>query len=137
MNHVLTRSLGLFLLASSSLVTGCSLETGNGAAPKLEEVTLEKTELAVGKVETVKITIAYEDSDGDIATIHEQATSAAGTSQKPNSLTLDEAAGQTEGTHAFALQLGSSAKGTVTLSFWLKDSKGNESEKVTRTITIK
>ena len=133
------------LFAALSLITapvfGCSddaAETAEkGAPPTLVDVTLDKTEIAVGALETVKITISYSDPDGDVAKLGEQLVTPSGTSQAPNVLDLPEAAGQKEGTHALAFQIAAPAAGEAQVSFWLVDAQGNESEKVTRTISAK
>jgi hypothetical protein len=133
------------ILAAIALLTaplpGCTSdatgEAEEGSPPTLVDVTLDKTEIAVGALETVKITIAYADADGDIAKMGEQLVTPSGTSQSPNILDLGEAAGQKKGTYAFALQIAAPAEGAAEVSFWLIDQQGNESEKVTRTITAK
>ena len=134
-----------FFVAALALITapalGCSAdaadETDKGSPPKLVDVTFDKNEIPVGALETVKVTITYSDADGDVAKIGEQLTTPSGTSQSPNVVELSEAAGQKEGTHAFALQIAAPAAGAAEVSFWLVDRKGNESDKVTRTITAK
>ncbi len=133
------------ILTALSLITipvlGCSADASDsaekGSPPKIVDVTLDKTEIAVGKLETVKVTIAYADADADITKVGQQLVSPSGTSQSPNVLDIGEASGQKEGTHAFALQIAAPAAGDANVSFWLVDAQGNESEKVTRTISAK
>jgi len=135
------RSFFAALTLSAAPLLGCSDDAADssekGSAPTLVDVTLDKTEIAVGALETVKITITYSDPDGDVVKVGEQLVAPSGTSQAPNTLDLAEAAGQKEGTHAFALQLAAPAAGEAQVSFWLVDAQGNESGKVTRTITAK
>ena len=133
------------LLAALALITtpvlGCTAdaadETAKGSPPKLVDVTLDKNEIAVGALETVKVTLAYSDVDGDVAKVGEQLVTPSGTSQSPNVVEVGEATGQKEGTHAFALQIAAPAAGVAEVSFWLIDQQGNESERITRTITAK
>lgn len=131
------------VLTALSLTTisilGCSGDddTKKGSAPKLVDVTLDKAEIAVGALETLKIAVTYSDADGDVAKLGEQLVAPSGTSQSPNVIDLPEASGQKEGTHALALQIAAPTVGEANVSFWLVDQQGNESEKVTRTITAK
>jgi uncharacterized protein YgbK (DUF1537 family) len=126
------------LLAIATLV-GCSGSdsTDKGSAPTITDVTLDKTEITVGSLETIKITVAYADPDGDVAKVDNQLVPQGGTSQPPGSLDIHEAAGQKEGTQAFALQIAAPAAGNADVVFWLVDARGNESQKVTKTITAK
>jgi hypothetical protein len=130
----------LVALIAMLATIGCGssdTEDSKGTPPTIKDVTLDKTQVTKGAIETVKVTLAYSDVEGDVAKVVEQLLPKEGTSNPPNELTLDKAAGQKEGTHAFALQMAASKAGEIEVAFWLVDAKGNESEHVKRTITIK
>ena len=128
---------GLVALVATVGCGGSDTEEEKGTPPAITDVTLDKTEIAKGAIETIKVDIAYSDAEGDVAKVFEQLTPKGGTSQAPKELALSEAAGQKEGTHALVLQLGATQAGEAEVAFWLVDAKGNESEKVKRTITVK
>jgi hypothetical protein len=133
------RTLLVALIAMLTTM-GCGssdAEESKGTPPTIKDVTLDKTEVTKGSVETVKVTVAYSDLEGDVAKVVEQLLPKEGTSTAPNELSLDKAAGQKEGTHALALQIAALKAGEVDVAFWLVDAKGNESEHVKRTITVK
>ncbi len=121
----------VFLAACSS-----SSSTDKGSPPVITDVTLDKTEIAIGKIETIQATVTFTDADGDVVRLEQQLT-AGGTSQAPDAVDIPEASGQKQGSHAFAIAIGAPSAGTADLAFWLVDAQGNESAHVTRTVTAK
>jgi hypothetical protein len=116
-----------------TLLTACGSSSPSAdasAPPVLTDVTLDKTQLRVGVVETIQVTVSYTDADGDVAHLEQQIAS-----QAPESVDMPGAAGQKHGTQAFMLAVGAPAAGSADLAFWLVDSRGNESAHVTRTLT--
>jgi hypothetical protein len=124
----------LSLALGAVALAGCAADAGS--PPTLSDVTLGKTEITRGQLETITAKLAYSDDDGDVASIVSQATSPDGTSTAPSTAPIAEAAGQKQGTQAIALELGSGGAGTITVAFWLVDAKGHESAKVTKTVTV-
>jgi hypothetical protein len=130
-----------FFVAGALALEGCSdasdASDAKGAPPTLEHVIFDRTEVAVGRIETLTVTLDYADADGDVARLGRQLKLAGATTKAPELLDMPEASGQKQGRQQLAFQLGVSQAGAVDVDFWLVDAKGNESAKVTTTITVK
>ncbi len=126
-------------LSFAAVLSGCSAdaEPSNGSAPSLDSVSLDRSEIEVGRIEQLVLTLDYADADGDVQKVGEQVTVRGGTTNPQKLLDLPEAKGQKQGRQQLALQLGAPSAGTVDIEFWLVDAKGNTSARVKKTVTAK
>ncbi|MFO0671911.1 MAG: hypothetical protein U0235_20185 [Polyangiaceae bacterium] len=139
--RALALALGFTLVAS---LTACSSDSGSSApaakgnAPSISSLSFEKTELAVGKVETLKGSVDFSDPDGDFDGVEGQAvlTTNNGQSQTTGIPKTSVTTTDKTGKVVILLQLGAAAPGKADVEFWGVDKNGNKSspEKVTFTV---
>lgn len=111
-----------------------SSESGSdGAAPTIDNITMDKTTIGVGTTDSITVTVDYSDPDADVVRLSEQLSAPGFSTRPPNVMNVD-GSGQKQGRHAMVLQVQVPTKATLDLSFWLTDAKGHDSVKVSRSI---
>jgi hypothetical protein len=119
---------------------GCSSDDGaadNGTAPKISDLTVTPTEIEVGKQAALSGTITIDDPEGDVAQVGVDATVPGGQKQSFPKTAAQGASGVKQGQIGIALAIVPPAAGAYDLSFFVVDGKGNESNRLSVTITVK
>lgn len=122
---------GLSLLACSSD------DEDKGAAPKISDLTLSPLEVEVNKQVAISGTLTIDDPDGDVAQVGVDATDGSGRKQSLPKTPAQGASGVKQGQIAVALAFGTNVAGSYELSFFVVDAKGNESNRLAATVTVK
>ena len=119
-------SISLLVVA---LVSGCSSESGSSAAkgnpPTISNLSFETQSIPVGKVETVKGSVDFDDADGDFDAIEGELVFASQKQTIPRYPATTN--GQKKGTLQLLFQLGAAQAGTADIQLWGVDKNGNKS----------
>ena len=125
-------AVGLSLLGCSS-----DDDSDKGAAPTISNLTLAPLDLETGKVTNLSGTVSISDADGDVTQVGVDAKLPDGRTQSLPSAPAQGANGVKEGQLALALAFGPPAAGAYELSLFVIDAKGNQSNRLTVTVTAK
>ncbi|MBI5477669.1 MAG: hypothetical protein HY906_02370 [Deltaproteobacteria bacterium] len=121
------------LLLAGLLSAGCSEDTGT--APAISDLTLQTTTVTVGQQATVSGQFTFSDPDGDLESFSVQVTAPTGLSQTVGPQAIQGAAGVTAGPITLAVVFNPGVAGDFVLDVWVVDSAGNESNRLTSTVT--
>lgn len=131
-------ALVLACAACSSSSGGSSGEADKGDAPVAKDFALSPANVAVGKAQVLMGNITLEDADGDLATLYNQVRPPDGSTQPISESSLSALADKKAATVPMQLSMPAlPVAGDYVVSVWAKDKAGNESAKVTMTITAK
>jgi hypothetical protein len=115
------------------LVAGCGEDSGT--APAISDLTLQTTSVVVGQQATVSGQFTFSDPDGDVESFSVTVTAPTGASQTVGPQAIQGAAGVTDGPVALALVFNPGVAGDYVLEVWVTDGAGNESNRLTGTVT--
>jgi ABC-type amino acid transport substrate-binding protein len=121
------------MLLAALLGAGCSEDSG--AAPTIGDLTLQTTSVVVGQQATVSGQFTFSDPDGDVESFSVTVTAPTGASQTVGPQAIQNAEGVTDGPVSLAVVFNPGVAGDYGLEVWVTDSAGNDSNRLTGTVT--
>lgn len=114
------------------VATAC---TDDSSAPEISDLTATPSSMTVGQQVTVSGTLVFEDPDGDLAQLGGELTLPDGRVQPLQMTDLLGVGDMKSGTLGWRMTVVPPSAGTYTLTLWLTDGDGNESNRLAATAT--
>jgi len=115
------------------LVSACA--TDDSADPVISDLTATPSSMTVGQQATISGTLVFDDPDGDLEELGAEITMPDGMRQALPMTDLIGVGDMTSGTLAWRMIVVPPTAGTYTLSLWLADADGHESNRLEATAT--
>jgi hypothetical protein len=121
------------VLLASLLAVGCGED--KGTAPTISDLTIQTTSVTVGEQVTVSGQFTFSDPDGDLESFSVEVTAPTGLSQTVGPQAIQGAAGVTTGPVGLAVVFNPGVVGDYVFAVWVTDSAGNDSNRLSGTVT--
>jgi len=111
------------------------LATDDTATPEISDLTATPSTMKVGQQATVTGTLHFDDADGDLSTLDGEITMPDGTKAALRSTDVTAIGAMTTGTLSWAMIVVPPSAGSYTLTLWVTDADGHESNRLETTAT--